>query len=247
MPVAASAGQAVADKVLPHGASITHPPALSHDREPGSIEPKAPALRRELLDQSAEIEASNSEAYVNTRCEHAQTFTAGKPGMLSRVEIKVKRSSADISAGLRLEIRKTVSGGAPGEGESSLMGNAILPASKFPVSSAEFVSFDLSGSKLFVSKDDVLAITLSTPETFPKPDSLAHALLLAITLRHPETPAKRTSSVGTGYLWTAISAGSKTPVYTHGAGFFRPQDGPYANKGWVRILGDTKAFRTYVV
>jgi hypothetical protein len=70
----------------------------------------------------------------------AQTFTAGKTGVLDQVELYLEQGSG--TASLTVEIRKVVAGGAPG-GSADVLASATILDASVPVG-AEFVAATFS-------------------------------------------------------------------------------------------------------
>ena len=196
----------------------------SGDGTPGGNFVYSFTIGSQVLDQVVDFTNANSESYINSTTQHAQTFTVGQGGLLNRVDLRIKRSSSAIVGDLRLEIRTTTADGLPLEGSAGLLGSLTLPASQFQVGgdfgSAPFVTFDLTSQHIVVQQGDVLAICLSSPQTV----------------------------VGgiEGYLWIADNAGSDPGTYANGTGFFQTTEGDWANQGWVPILGNDKAIKTYL-
>ena len=93
----------------------------------------------------------------------AQTFTVGQTGVLTGVEVFVRRSfTPTITDPLVFDIRTTV-GGSPTEPDSgaNVLASISAAASSIPTV-ASFVGFDLSGFGISVTAGDVLAIVLQS-------------------------------------------------------------------------------------
>lgn len=98
----------------------------------------------------------------------AQTFTVGVTGVLSSIEVVV-RKHPDIFENLTLDIR-TPNGSLPGLAGATLA-TAVLSPGDIPDSVTSFVSFDLSGAGFDVTAGDFLSFVLSSPTLHSSPAS----------------------------------------------------------------------------
>ena len=102
-------------------------------------------------------------ATFNTDQERGQTFNVGLTGILSQVDVYVRRFAGSGNVGdLILDIRGTQADGRPTTGTGNHLVRASLPATAVPLGPqpAGFVSFDLSGFNLAVTQGQQLAIAL---------------------------------------------------------------------------------------
>src|ERR1035437_3820682 len=166
------------------------------------------------LDQHNDHATPLSSHFVGTGSDLAQTFTAGKSGLLSGVDLYV---NADPSVSLPVSIEATTSG-LP-------TGSALASASSTVSSTAGWVHFSFT-TPLSVVKDTVYAIVYNTSDGgawFGSTDTYPGGQ--GFILDPPWTPtvnltvadfAFRTyvDTVGTQLLWDKpqITAGTSTPL-----------------------------------
>lgn len=126
----------------------------------------APTIAAPLLDQefvpavqNVAVAIGQVGAVPTQNLDAAQTFTVGMTGVLTGVEILVRRDNASITQPLVLDIR-TTTGGAPTEPNAgaNILGSVSAAAATIPLATT-FVSFDLTALGISVSTGDVLAIT----------------------------------------------------------------------------------------
>lgn len=110
-----------------------------------------------VLDQSQPAVGAFGRGLVHSTGA-AQTFMAGKTGNLDRVEIAVKRSAANASVPLTLELR-AVSSGVPTD---LILASTSVSAASIPAGSATFVSFPLA-APAGVTAGVEYAIVLAAP------------------------------------------------------------------------------------
>lgn len=111
-----------------------------------------------VLDQSMEPNPANVWKGIGGGVDHAQTFTAGMTGRLTRVDVRIQRYAS--SGDLFFDVRGT-SSGVPIEDDGDTLASVTLPAASVPTSYA-WVSVDISFADVTVRTGDVLAIALRT-------------------------------------------------------------------------------------
>jgi hypothetical protein len=167
------------------------------------------------LDQHNDPATPLSTYWVGSESDLAQTFTAGKSGLLSGVDLYVRNENG--SASLTVSIEATASG-LP-------TGSALVSASSTVSSPAGWVHFSFL-TPLSVVKDTVYAIVFNTGgngawfgSTDTYPGGQAFILLPPWTAETDPDPADfafRTyvDTVGTQLLWDKpqITAGTSTPL-----------------------------------
>lgn len=97
-----------------------------------------------------------------------QTFTVGVTGVLSAIEVRVRKNSA-IFENLTLDLR-TANGSLPGLAGATLA-TAVLSPGDIPNFVTSFISFDLSGAGIDVTAGDFLSFVLSSPTQHGTPAS----------------------------------------------------------------------------
>lgn len=115
-----------------------------------------------ILDQSNSLGSTGYGAIYQT-VDHAQTFTVGHTGILSRIDLDVVQSLYPASADLQIRICGTTAAGFPLE--SAVLASVALPSSDFPplvFNTIQFTSIDLSGFGISVQTGDLLAIVLQS-------------------------------------------------------------------------------------
>lgn len=97
-----------------------------------------------------------------------QTFTVGVTGVLSAIEVRVRKDPA-IFENLTLDLR-TPDGSLPGLAGATLA-TAVLSPGDIPDSVTSYISFDLSGAGIDVTAGDFLSFVLSSPTLHSSPAS----------------------------------------------------------------------------
>lgn len=183
-------------------------------------------LHAEVVDQYFEPSPVTNYGSVLTdvitpsSVDHAQTFTVGTDGLLTRVDVLVRRG-LDVQEDLKFDIR-TVSAGIPDSDDGSALASAIIPWSIFPPPQMPAPFTDL----IWVSVD------LSV-KTLPVIEGQEYALVLQ-------------SNAGpvAGYEW----GGAEGNQYTDGSGYFRVSDGAWTED--IGAITDTPidwGFRTHLI
>ena len=116
-----------------------------------------------VLDQ--EFEGSGGAATIS-QFDTAQTFTVGRAGILTEVQIQIGRSSS-TTLPLLVDIRRTV-GGAPIEDNSDTLASVAVAVADVGTDltlSAPYHSVDVSGFGIVVGVGEVLAIAARQPVT----------------------------------------------------------------------------------
>ena len=115
-----------------------------------------------ILDQSFDTSGDYFGAVTN-EVFVSQTFTVGRDGLLSRVDLQVQLGSIPASDDLILTILGTAAG-VPDA--SAVLGSVSIPQARFPsfdTSNGSFVDVDVSRLGIAVTPGDVLALELSYP------------------------------------------------------------------------------------
>jgi hypothetical protein len=115
------------------------------------------AVATQMLDQSHVVTQSSGGRIVYAGNSAAQTFTAGASGLLSQVDVLLKRDSGDIGQ-LALEIWPVVADGPAGS--TPLYSTAIDP-NLISTSSTTYVSVDISAGGIAVVPGQQLGIAVS--------------------------------------------------------------------------------------
>jgi hypothetical protein len=89
----------------------------------------------------------------------AQTFTVGVTGVLTQVDVEIRRDAGIPD--LLLDIRPTIEG-VPVASDADALASFVIPSAGVPTDAA-FLSTDLSAAQIAVSLGDVLAIVLRAP------------------------------------------------------------------------------------
>lgn len=110
-----------------------------------------------VIDQSHVITQSTGGRFIFGGNSPAQTFTAGASGLLSQVDVKLRRDAGDIGD-LSLEIWPVVAEGPAGS--IPLLSTSIDP-NAVTVGTYDFVDVDVSAEGLLVSAGEQYAITVS--------------------------------------------------------------------------------------
>ena len=131
-----------------------------------------PAAALPILDQEYDptidrlLGIGQVEGQADPDIDLAQTFTVGITGILTSVEVLIRRESG-ITEDLLFDIR-TIAGGVPTEADAgaNVLANTSLSAAGIPLAS-EFVSVDLSSFGLAVTAGEVLSIVLQSDGANP--------------------------------------------------------------------------------
>ena len=121
-----------------------------------------------IIDQSFDAVAAGSYGGLNIQSDQelAQTFTVGISGILSGVDLQVRRSNASLpDQNLLFDVRPTI-GGIPVVDDSLALVSLPISVSDVPIFAPitdDYVSVDLNPFSIFVTSGDVLAITLRYP------------------------------------------------------------------------------------
>jgi hypothetical protein len=89
----------------------------------------------------------------------AQTFTVGITGVLTRIDVELRRDAGVHD--VLLDVRPTT-GGIPVESDAAALVSVVIPSASIPTDFA-FMSADVSSASIQVSVGDVLAIVLRAP------------------------------------------------------------------------------------
>jgi hypothetical protein len=136
----------------------------------------APANATPVLDQEYSPDpslppsgnAAVGQNFLGAIFNIGQTFTVGETGVLSAIEVRVRKAPA-IFESLTLDLR-TPDGSLPGLAGATLA-TAVLSARDIPDSVTSFISFDLSGAGIDVTAGDFLSFVLSSPTLHSSPAS----------------------------------------------------------------------------
>lgn len=145
-------------------------------RRPGRVRPRpsprlvvenleareVPALDQ-VLDPTAltgGVTLSTSVSSINTDQEWAQTFTVGMSGVLSQVDLYMRRFSGDTGPFV-MDIRATQADGRPTSAAGQELLTVTVPAAQITnANPADFIPFNLSGFNLNVTQGQKLAIVV---------------------------------------------------------------------------------------
>jgi len=122
-----------------------------------STPPAARAVSQ--IDQSHPITGLALGQSITSSRHFAQSFTAGRSGLLSAVDLRLNKLGS-ASGDLLVAVRKTDSMGVPGVGSNDVLYEATVPVSAITGSGAFTVSVDLSPGGVLVNQGDILAIAL---------------------------------------------------------------------------------------
>jgi hypothetical protein len=127
----------------------------------------SPLLASLTLDQSHVLSQSVGGLISVTEFTPAQTFTAGRNGLLSQVDVQIHRNVAALGDAT-LEVWQTMGAGPIG---TSPLYSRQIPNSAIPLSSSNipFTSVDVSGGGIQIAAGSTYAIALRTPQTFDDP------------------------------------------------------------------------------
>jgi VCBS repeat-containing protein len=97
---------------------------------------------------------------ISTDQQRAQTFTVGRTGVLSEVDVYVFRFFNTDHGDLTLDLRALQPDGRPTSNAGGELLSVTIPATSVPVQTYGFVPFDLSAFDFHVTQGDRLAIVL---------------------------------------------------------------------------------------
>src|SRR4051812_6514704 len=98
---------------------------------------------------------------INTDQQRAQTFTVGRTGVLSEVDVYAFRFFRNTTHGdLTLDLRATQPDGRPTSNAGGELLSVTIPATSVPEQTYGFVPFDLSAFNFHVTQGEQLAIVL---------------------------------------------------------------------------------------
>ena len=117
----------------------------------------AATLAAPVIDQSHVITQSTGGRIIYAGNSPGQTFTVGSAGLLSQVDVLLRRDTGDIGS-LALELWPVVAGGPAGS--TPLFSTPINP-SVVPTSSTGYVPINVTAGGLYVSPGDQFAIAVS--------------------------------------------------------------------------------------
>ena len=117
----------------------------------------AATLAAPVVDQSHVITNSTGGRIIYAGNSPGQTFTVGSAGLLSQVDVLLRRDTGDIGS-LALELWPVVAGGPAGS--TPLFSTPIDP-SVVPTSSTGYVPINVTAGGLYVSPGDQFAIAVS--------------------------------------------------------------------------------------
>ena len=92
--------------------------------------------------------------------DHAMTFSVGRPGTLTRVDLLLTRGSGSGQDDVVFELRPTVAG-VPDPDDAHVLATASLSSAEFPVDPG-FVAVDLSAFGISVLPGEIYALVLRT-------------------------------------------------------------------------------------
>jgi hypothetical protein len=118
----------------------------------------ATTLGAPVIDQSHIITSSTGGIIIYAGDSPAQTFTVGASGLLSQVDVLLRRDTADIGT-LALELWPIVGGGPAGS--TPLFSTPINTSAVTTGSTATYVPIDVTAGGLYVSPGDQFAIAVS--------------------------------------------------------------------------------------
>src|SRR4051794_21680208 len=128
----------------------------------------ATTLAAPVIDQSHIVTSSTGGTIIFGGFAPAQTFTVGASGLLSQVDVLLRRDTADIGT-LALELWPVVGGGPAGS--TPLFSTPINTSAVTTGSTATYVPINVAAGGLYVSPGDQFAIAVSGTAT----SSGAHA------------------------------------------------------------------------
>lgn len=117
-----------------------------------------PASVTAVLDQSFDAPSFLSFGFGGDT-QLAQTFTVGVTGVLTRIDIEIRRDAGipDVV----LDVRPTT-GGVPVASDAAALVTVVIPSANIPAEFT-FVSVDLTSARIAVTAGDVLALVLRAP------------------------------------------------------------------------------------
>jgi hypothetical protein len=116
-----------------------------------------------LLDQIADGEGTSSgQSFVDKEREFAETFTVGVAGVLSRIDVKLQGSIANVGD-LRFDVVALQENGLPVEDGAQALATGVVPLDAIPTSTWDWVALD--GLAIPVAVGDRLGVVLRVAAT----------------------------------------------------------------------------------
>src|SRR4051794_17904151 len=124
----------------------------------------AEVLGASAIDQANPIGGVANARNVTSINHYAQTFTAGRSGLLTRIDIDLFKDTS-ASGDVIVELRAVDSSGNPGTTPTDVLYQTNINASSFANSSTYNVSVDVSGAGILMNQGDRAAISLRRTTT----------------------------------------------------------------------------------
>ncbi len=120
-----------------------------------------------VVDQSHAITQSTGGRFIYAGNSPTQMFTVGAAGLLSQVDVLLRRDTGDVG-NLALELWPVVAGGPAG---STPLFSAPINPNDIPTNTSALVPINVSAGQIFVSPGDQLAIAVSGTATLDDPNA----------------------------------------------------------------------------
>jgi hypothetical protein len=129
--------------------------------------PVATTLAVPVVDQSHAITQSTGGRFIYAGNSPTQMFTVGSAGLLSQVDVLLRRETGDVG-NLALELWPVVAGGPAG---STPLFSAPINPNDIPTNTSALVPINVSAGQIFVSPGDQFAIAVSGTATLDDPNA----------------------------------------------------------------------------